>query len=80
MEIDYKGANCVVIKDKNALIIVDPTPNATVKDLQNPEAVVLATQPNFAPLRIRSRVLSLTCRVNMNIRMLVFAALPCGLI
>ena len=39
MEIDYKGANCVVIKDKNALIIVDPTPNATVKDLQNPEAV-----------------------------------------
>ena len=49
MEIDYKGANCVVIKDKNALIIVDPTPNATVKDLQNPEAVVLATQPNFAP-------------------------------
>lgn len=49
MEIDYKGANCVVIKDKNALIIVDPTDNATVKDLQNPEAVVLATQPNFAP-------------------------------
>lgn len=49
MEIDYKGANCVVIKDKNALIIVDPTSNATVKDLQNPEAVVLATQTNFAP-------------------------------
>ena len=49
MEIDYKGANCVVIKDKNATIIVDPTDNATVKDLQNPEAVVLATQPNFAP-------------------------------
>ena len=49
MEIDYKGANCVVIKDKNALIIVDPTKNASVKDLQNPEAVVLATQPSFAP-------------------------------
>lgn len=49
MEIDYKGANCVVIKDRNALIIVDPTKNASVKDLQNPEAVVLATQPNFAP-------------------------------
>lgn len=49
MEIDYKGANCVVIKDKNALIIVDPTSNASVKDLQNPEAVVLATQSNFAP-------------------------------
>lgn len=49
MEIDYKGANCVVIKDKNALIIVDPTDNATVADLKNPEAVVLATQSNFAP-------------------------------
>lgn len=49
MEIDYKGANCVVIKDKKATIIVDPTSNATVKDLQNPEAVVLATQPQFAP-------------------------------
>ena len=49
MQIEYKGANCVVIRDKNALIIVDPTKNASVKDLQNPEAVVLATQPNFAP-------------------------------
>lgn len=49
MDISYKGANCVVIKDKTAVIIVDPTPNATVKDLQHPEAVVLATQPNFAP-------------------------------
>ena len=49
MQIEYKGANCVVIRDRNALIIVDPTKNASVKDLQNPEAVVLATQPNFAP-------------------------------
>ena len=49
MQIEYKGANCVVIRDKNALIIVDPTKNASAKDLQNPEAVVLATQPNFAP-------------------------------
>ena len=49
MEIDYKGANCVVIKDKNALIIVDPTDNASVSDLKNPEAVILATQPKFAP-------------------------------
>ena len=47
MEIDYKGANCVVIKDKKALIVVDPTDNANGKDAQNPDAVVLATQPQF---------------------------------
>ena len=49
MEIDYRGANCVVIKDKNALIVVDPTANAQAKEAQNPEAVILATQPAFAP-------------------------------
>jgi len=50
MEIDYRGANCVVIKDKNALIVVDPTANAQAKEAQNPEAVILATQPAFAPV------------------------------
>lgn len=49
MEIDYKGANCVVIKDKNALIIVDPTDNASVRDLNNPDAIILVTQPQFTP-------------------------------
>lgn len=49
MDISYKGANCVVIKDKNAVIVVDPTENVTAKAAQDPAAVVLATQPSFAP-------------------------------
>lgn len=50
MEIDYKGANCVVIKLKNATIVTDPTPNVNVKkELNDPTAVVLATQTDFAP-------------------------------
>ncbi|MCL1876699.1 MBL fold metallo-hydrolase [Candidatus Saccharibacteria bacterium] len=49
MEIEYKGANCVVIKDKKILIVVDPTINVSVKEARNPDAVILATQENFAP-------------------------------
>lgn len=51
MEIEYKGANCVVIRDKNATIVTDPTENVKmkVKELEDPNAVVLATQPSFAP-------------------------------
>lgn len=48
MEIEYKGANCVVIKDKNAVIVVDPTPNTFAKDADKPDAVILATQEKFA--------------------------------
>lgn len=48
MEIDYKGADCVVIKDKNIVIVTDPG-NLKVKALNDPDAVVLATQPKFAP-------------------------------
>lgn len=48
MEIGYKGANCVVIKDKKVLIVVDPTSNVSVKDAENPDAVILATQERFA--------------------------------
>ena len=48
MEIEYKGANCVVIKDKNAVIVVDPTSNVSVKEADNSEAVILATQEKFA--------------------------------
>lgn len=44
MEIDYKGANCVVIKDKEVTLVVDPTSQVAVsKDM-----VVLATQPAYA--------------------------------
>ena len=51
MEIEYKGANCVVIRDKNATIVTDPTENVKmkVKELDDADAGVLATQPSFAP-------------------------------
>lgn len=48
-EIEYRGANCVVIKDKKVLIVVDPTSNVSVKEAKNPDAVILATQDKFAP-------------------------------
>lgn len=48
MELEYKGANCVVIKDRDAVLVVDPTPNISAKEANNPDAVVLATQEKFA--------------------------------
>lgn len=47
MEIEYKGANCVVIKDHDAVIVVDPTSNVSVKEANNPDAVILSTQAQF---------------------------------
>jgi L-ascorbate metabolism protein UlaG (beta-lactamase superfamily) len=49
MEIEYRGANCVVIKDKKILVVVDPTANVNAKEARDPNAVILATQENFAP-------------------------------
>lgn len=49
MEISYKGANCVVIKAKQALIVVDPTTNVKTNEATNKDAVVLVTQSDFAP-------------------------------
>jgi L-ascorbate metabolism protein UlaG (beta-lactamase superfamily) len=49
MEIEYRGANCVVIKDKKILLVVDPTNNMSVKEAKNPDAVILATQESFTP-------------------------------
>ncbi len=49
MEIEYRGANCVVIKNNDAIVVVDPTKNVQCKELNDPSAVVLATQPQFAP-------------------------------
>lgn len=49
MEIEYRGANCVVIKDKKILIVVDPTGNVSAKEAKNPDAVILVTQDDFAP-------------------------------
>lgn len=48
MELEYKGANCVVIKDRGAILVVDPTSNVSVKEADNPDAVILATQEKFA--------------------------------
>lgn len=49
MEIEYRGVNCVVIKDKKVLFVVDPTANASAKETKNPDAVILATAADFAP-------------------------------
>ena len=47
MEIEYRGANCVVIKSKKVLIVTDPTSNVSVKEIKNPETIILATQESF---------------------------------
>ena len=49
MEIEYRGANCVIIKNKSVLLVVDPTANANAKETKNPDAVILATQEQFVP-------------------------------
>jgi L-ascorbate metabolism protein UlaG (beta-lactamase superfamily) len=49
MEIEYRGANCVVIKDKKILIVTDPTTNVSAKEIKNPDTVILATQKSFVP-------------------------------
>lgn len=50
MDIDYRGANCVVIKTKNGVIVSDPTDNVgKIKEVLGDEATVLATQDDFAP-------------------------------
>jgi L-ascorbate metabolism protein UlaG (beta-lactamase superfamily) len=46
MEIEYKGANCTVIKTKNSTVIVDPTENVGVRDY-GPLAIVLYTDQRF---------------------------------
>ena len=49
MEIEYRGANCVIIKNKRITIVVDPTTNVSVKEAGNPDVVILATQEKFVP-------------------------------
>ena len=44
MDIEYKGANCVVVKTKKGVLIVDPTKDITIKK----DTIVLATQPEFS--------------------------------
>ncbi len=48
MEIEYKGANCVVITTKKATLTIDPKLSSVgLKDITPKDAVVLATQPEF---------------------------------
>ena len=49
MDISYKGANCVVIKSKKTVQVIDPTANIKVSELNNPDAIILATQADFVP-------------------------------
>jgi L-ascorbate metabolism protein UlaG (beta-lactamase superfamily) len=48
MEIEYKGANCIIIKTKQSLIAVDPNLSAMgLKDQVGKAAVQVVTQPEF---------------------------------
>ncbi len=51
MEIEYKGANCVVIKTKKATVVVDPTSNVSAREADSKDAVILATQEEFVPAK-----------------------------
>lgn len=54
MEIEYRGANCVVIRDKKFLIVVDPTSSISVKESKKADAVIIATQEKFAPSELEA--------------------------
>jgi L-ascorbate metabolism protein UlaG (beta-lactamase superfamily) len=46
MEIEYKGANCVVFKTKNDIVVIDPANNISAKNYGG-KAVVLFTDEKF---------------------------------
>lgn len=48
MDIEYKGANCIVLTTKNESVIIDPKLSAVgLKDVTAKNAVVVATQHDF---------------------------------
>lgn len=48
MEIEYKGANCVVITTKKATLTIDPRLSLVgLKDIEPKDAIALSTQPEF---------------------------------
>ncbi|MDR1196883.1 MAG: MBL fold metallo-hydrolase, partial [Candidatus Nomurabacteria bacterium] len=49
MEIDYRGANSVVIKSKAGTIVVDPTDNVKVNEITNDGVITIVTQDDFIP-------------------------------
>lgn len=49
MDIQYKGANCIVIDTKKVTVVTDPRLSTVgLKDITPKEAVVVATQADFA--------------------------------
>lgn len=50
MEFEYKGANCVVITSNRAKVVIDgKISNLGLKDIAPKDAVLVATQEEFAP-------------------------------
>ena len=49
MEIDYRGANCVVIKSKSGIIVTDPTGDIKANEVSKENAVTLLTNDAFYP-------------------------------
>jgi len=49
MEIDYKGANCVVIKSKSGIVVTDPTDNVKANEISKENAITLLTNNTFCP-------------------------------
>ena len=48
MDIEYKGANCVVISTKNETVVIDPKlSHVGLKDIKLKKGVVVATQHDF---------------------------------
>src|SRR5689334_17627867 len=49
MDIEYKGANCVVITTKQATLVIDPNFDGTgIKVSATKSDIVIATQPQFS--------------------------------
>lgn len=49
MDIEYKGANCIVISTKQAKLVVDPLFDGTgLKNTAPKDSIVIATQPGFS--------------------------------
>lgn len=48
MDIEYKGANCITITTKKAVIVVDPKLSQVgLKDIKSKDAIVIATQDDL---------------------------------
>ncbi|MDR3125722.1 MAG: MBL fold metallo-hydrolase [Candidatus Nomurabacteria bacterium] len=49
MEIDFRGANSVVVKSKAGTIVTDPTDNVKVNEINNDGVITIVTQDDFIP-------------------------------